>query len=147
MFQPANDLERVGAASPAVKSKIADCTEASYLLQAKQDEYELYPSDERLRDEVRKLEANRERLLGELRSEVDKAVDVVLADTNKQLEELKMQRDLLLTQLERARDERDLLKVLSSPDSAEKEAYRRRLEVELSEARASIQVLTPPTPQ
>lgn len=142
VFQPANDLERVGAASPAVKSKIAECTEASYLLQAKQDEYELYPSNEGLRAEVRRLEDNRERLLGELRSEVDKAVDVVLADTNKQLEDLKMQRDLTASQLERARDERDLLTVLSSPDPAEREAFKRRVERELSDVKSGIKGLS-----
>jgi hypothetical protein len=142
VFQPANDLERVGAASPAVKSKIAECTEASYLLQAKQDEYELYPNNEGLREEVRRLEDNRERLLSELRSEVDKAVDVVLADTNKQLEDLKMQRDLTASQLERARDERDLLTVLSSPDPAEREAFKRRVERELSDVKSGIKGLS-----
>jgi serine/threonine protein phosphatase PrpC len=147
VFQPANDLERVGAASSAVKSKIAECTEASYLLQAKQDEFELYPSNAELREEVRKLEDNRERLLAELRSEVDKAVDVVLADTNKQLEELKMQRDLLMAQLEKARDERELLTVLASTDSSQRDALRQRLERELSEAKAGMSELSSTTPQ
>ena len=138
VFQPANDLERVGAASPAVKSKIAECTEASYLLQAKQDEYELYPGNENLREQVRQLQGSREKLLGELRNEVDKAVDVVLADTNRSLEELKLQRDLLVAEFEGVRDEREFLKVLVDPDAAQRDALKARLERQLEELRSGL---------
>ncbi len=138
VFQPANDLERVGAASPAVKSKIAECTEASYILQAKQDEYELYPGNEKLREQVRQLQGSREKLLGELRNEVDKAVDVVLADTNRSLEELKLQRDLLVTEFEGVREEREFLKVLVDPDAAQRDALKARLERQLEELRSGL---------
>jgi cellulose biosynthesis protein BcsQ len=138
VFQPANDLERVGAASPAVKSKIAECTEASYLLQAKQDEYELYPGNENLREQVRQLQGSREKLLGELRNEVDKAVDVVLADTNRSLEELKLQRDLLVAEFEGVREEREFLKVLVDPDAAQRDALKARLERQLEELRSGL---------
>jgi protein phosphatase len=138
VFQPANDLERVGAASPAVKRKIAECTEASYLLQAKQDEYELYPGNEHLREQVRQLQSSREKLLGELRSEVDKAVNVVLADTNRDLEELKLRRDILLAEFEGVREERDFLKVLANPDSDQRDALKARLERQLDDLRSGL---------
>jgi cellulose biosynthesis protein BcsQ len=143
VFKPANDLERVGAASTAVKKKIAECTEASYMLQAKQDEYELYPSNERLRDEVKQLELSRERLLEELRREVDKAVDVVLADANRQLEDLKIRRDVMSGQLETTQERVDFLKVLSSSDPLQRESLKQRLSRDLAESRASLKEVTP----
>ena len=142
VFKPANDLERVGAASTAVKKKIAECTEASYMLQAKQDEYELYPSNERLRDEVKQLELSRERLLEELRREVDKAVDVVLADANRQLEDLKIRRDVMSGQLETAQERVDFLKVLSSSDPLQRESLKQRLSRDLAESRTSLKEAT-----
>lgn len=143
VFKPANDLEKVGAASAAVKKKIAECTEASYILQAKQDEYELYPNNERLRDEVKQLELARERLMEELRQEVDKAVDVVLADTNRQLEDLKIRRDLMVSQLETAQERVDFLKALSSADPLQRESLKQRLTKELAENRAALKDAMP----
>ena len=119
-----------------MKSKIAECTEASYVLQAKQDEYELYPSNENLREQVRQLQGSREKLLGELRNEVDKAVDVVLADTNRSLEELKLQRDLLVAEFEGVREEREFLKVLVDPDVTRRDSLKARLERQLEELRS-----------
>jgi len=138
LFQPGGDVERVGAISERVKKRAADWTEATYALQAKQDEFELYPSNEDLRQEVDQLRSARKQLQKELRDEVVRAIDGVLADTYRQLEELKARRDVVAGQLSSAQDEATFLRTLSNPNQEAREALRKRLESELSDVRDAI---------
>ena len=138
IFQPGGDIERVGAISERVKKKAADWTEATYALQAKQDEFELYPGNETLRREVDQLRAGRKELQTELREEVVRAIDGVLADTYRQLEELKARRDIIAGQLSNAQDEVAFLRTLANPEPGAREALRKRLEGELADLREAI---------
>jgi hypothetical protein len=138
LFQPGSDVERVGAMSERVKKKAADWTEATYALQAKQDEFELYPGNEDLRREVDQLRTARKQLQEELRDEVVRTIDGVLADTYRQLEELKARRDIVAGQLSNAQDEVAFLRTLSNPEPGAREALRKRLESELSDVQDAI---------
>lgn len=138
LFIPGGEVERVGAISDSVKRKAAAWTEATYELQAKQDEFELYPSNEELRRQVELLKKNRARLQQELREEVLVAIDAVLADTYRQLEELKARRDIAAARASTAQDEVEYLRVLSSPDVTAREELKRRLGDELAEIRDAL---------
>jgi hypothetical protein len=74
---------------------------------------------------------------------VDKAVDVVLADANRQLEDLKIRRDVMSGQLETTQERVDFLKVLSSSDPLQRESLKQRLSRDLAESRASLKEVTP----
>jgi serine/threonine protein phosphatase PrpC len=138
LFEAGGDVERVGAVSERVKKKAAEWTEATYALQAKQDEFELQPGDENLRREVDQLRADRQAVQQELRDEVVRAIDGVLADTYRQLEELKVRRDIVAGQLSTAQDEVAFLHTLLNPDTGARETLRKRLERELVELREAI---------
>ncbi|MEN9846925.1 MAG: hypothetical protein RIS36_2072 [Pseudomonadota bacterium] len=138
LFQPGGDMERVGAVSDRVKRKAAEWTEATYRLQAKQDEFELYPSNNDLRREVERLSEARAHLHDKLREEVGIAIDGVLADTYRQLEELKARRDIVAAQANNAQEEVDFLKTVASPDENERASLRKRLEGELGDIREAI---------
>ena len=138
LFQPGGDIERVGAITERVKRKAADWTEATYDLQAKQDEFELHPGNENLRREVDQLRSARTELHEELRDEVVRAIDGVLADTYRQLEELKARRDIVAGQLSNAQDEVAFVQTLSNPEPGAREPLRKRLEGELADLRDAI---------
>ena len=138
LFQPGGDIERVGAITERVKRKAADWTEATYALQAKQDEFELHPGNENLRREVDQLRSARTELQEELRDEVVRAIDGVLADTYRQLEELKARRDIVAGQLSNAQDEVAFVQTLSNPEPGAREPLRKRLEGELADLRDAI---------
>jgi serine/threonine protein phosphatase PrpC len=138
LFQSGGDVERVGAVSERVKKKAAEWTESTYALQAKQDEFELYPGNENLRREVEQLRAGRNELQQELRDEVVRAIDGVLADTYRQLEELKARRDIVAGQLGNAQDEVTFLRTLSNPEPGARETLRKRLEGELADLRQAL---------
>jgi chromosome segregation ATPase len=138
LFQPGGDMERVGAVSERVKRKAAEWTEATYRLQAKQDEFELYPSNNDLRREVERLSEARSQLQEKLREEVGIAIDGVLADTYRQLEELKARRDIVAAQANNAQEEVDFLTTVANPDETERASLRKRLEGELADIRDAI---------
>jgi PPM family protein phosphatase len=138
LFTPGGEVERVGAISDRVKRKAAEWTEATYQLQAKQDEFELYPGNDGLRREVEALKNNRSNLQQELREEVLSAIDGVLADTYRQLEELKARRDIAAARVSTAQEEVDFLRILSSPDEGPRDEVRKRLQVELAEIRDAL---------
>jgi hypothetical protein len=138
LFTPGGEVERVGAISDRVKRKAAEWTEATYQLQAKQDEFELYPGNDGLRRELEALKNNRANLQQELREEVLGAIDGVLADTYRQLEELKARRDIAAARVSTAQEEVDFLRILSSPDEGPRDEVRKRLQVELAEIRDAL---------
>jgi protein phosphatase len=138
LFQPGGDMERVGAISERVKRSAAEWTEATYRFQAKQDEFELHPSNDDLRREVEQLSEAREQLQNKLRQEVVAAVDGVLAETYRQLEELKARRDLVAAQANNAQEEVEFLQTVAGPDDAARDSLRKRLEGELSEIREAL---------
>jgi protein phosphatase len=138
LFQPGGDMERVGAVSERVKRRAAEWTEATYRLQAKQDEFELYPSNDDLRREVERLSEARSQLQNKLREEVGSAIDGVLAETYRQLEELKSRRDIVAAQAGSAEEEVEFLTTVSSPDDDARGALRERLEEELADIRKAI---------
>ena len=138
LFQPGGDMERVGAVSERVKRKAAEWTEATYRLQAKQDEFELYPSNNDLRREVERLSETRSQLQEKLFEEVGIAIDGVLADTYRQLEELKARRDIVAAQANNAQEEVDFLKTVANPDETERASLRKRLEGELADIREAL---------
>jgi hypothetical protein len=131
-------MERVGAVSERVKRRAAEWTEATYRLQAKQDEFELYPSNDDLRREVERLSEARSQLQNKLREEVGSAIDGVLAETYRQLEELKSRRDIVAAQAGSAEEEVEFLTTVSSPDDDARGALRKRLEEELADIRKAI---------
>jgi serine/threonine protein phosphatase PrpC len=138
LFQLGGDMERVGAVSERVKRKAAEWTEATYRLQAKQDEFELYPSNNELRKEVEKLAEDRARLQAKLGEEVVLAIDSVLADTYRQLEDLKARRDIVAAQANNALEEVEFIQTVASPDEAARTALRKRLEGELADIREAL---------
>ena len=138
LFSPGGEVERVGAISERVKRKAAEWTEVTYQLQAKQDEFELYPGNEELRRQVDMLKQSRADLQQELREEILWAIDGVLADTYKQLEELKARRDLAAARVSTSQEEVDFLVVLSSPDVGARDELRKRLQGELAEIRDAL---------
>lgn len=138
LFQLGGDMERVGAVSERVKRKAAEWTEATYRLQAKQDEFELYPSNNELRKEVEELAEDRSRLQTKLGEEVVVAIDSVLADTYRQLEDLKARRDIVSAQANNAQEEVEFIQTVASPDEAARATLRRRLEGELADIREAL---------
>lgn len=138
LFQSGGDMERVGAVSERVKRKAAEWTEATYRLQAKQDEFELYPSNDDLRREVERLSEARSQLQEKLRDEVGIAIDGVLAETYRQLEELKARRDIVAAQAGNAEEEVEFLETVANPDDGARGALRKRLEGELADIREAI---------
>jgi protein phosphatase len=138
LFQPGGDMERVGAVSERVKRKAAEWTEATYRLQAKQDEFELYPSNNELRTQVEKLAEDRSRLQTKLREEVVLAIDSVLADTYRQLEDLKARRDIVAAQANNAQEELEFTQTVASPDEVARATLRKRLEGELADIREAL---------
>jgi hypothetical protein len=138
LFQSGGDMERVGAVSERVKRKAAEWTEATYRLQAKQDEFELYPSNDDLRREVERLSETRSQLQEKLRDEVGIAIDGVLAETYRQLEELKARRDIVAAQAGNAEEEVEFLETVANPEDGARGALRKRLEGELADIREAI---------
>jgi hypothetical protein len=138
LFQPGGDMERVGAISERVKKRAAEWTEATYRLQAQQDEFELYPSNEGLRREIERLSETRSHLQNKLREEVVAAVEGVLADTYRQLEDLKARRDIVAAQTTNAQEEVDFLQTLTHPNDDARASLRKRLEGELADIRQAI---------
>ncbi len=138
LFTPGGEVERVGAISERVKRKAAEWTEATYQLQAKQDEFELYPGNDGLRREVEALKNNRSNLQQELREEVLSAIDTVLADTYRVLEELKARRDIAAARVSTTQETCDFLRILSSTDEGLREEARKRLQAELEDIRDAL---------
>lgn len=139
VLQAGGDLEKVAATSDVVRRKISEYNDATYRLQAKHDEFELYPSNDSLKAEVATLEATRSKLLRELRDEVTKVVDSVLAETYRQLEELKARRDIVAAQLQVAREDVELLQGLNNPDAAKRDELKTQMERELRDIHDALE--------
>jgi hypothetical protein len=138
LFQPGGDMERVGTVSEKVKRRAAEWTEATYRLQAKQDEFELYPSNDDLRREVDRLSEVRSQLQRKLREDVSAAIEGVLAETYRQLEELKARRDIVAAQANNAQEEVEFFQTVANPDDAARASLRRRLEGDLADIRDAL---------
>jgi serine/threonine protein phosphatase PrpC len=118
----------VGASSENVQGKKSAFEQATYEFIKKRDEFELYSSNEKLREQVNQLKDKRSQLLGQLGEEVRHTVERVLIETDKQLEELKYQRDILNIQLQSVKQDLDVAKSLSEPNGEQRQRMRTKLE-------------------
>ncbi len=129
----------VGASSESVQKKKADFEAATYeLIRMVDDVEQNRPNDEAKREQVAVLKEKRTRLLRELQDEVRDTVDTVLAETNKHVEDLKIQRQLLSLQLETVKQDLEFAKTLSEPDPAKRQTMRKKLEQNLEGLRGSL---------
>ena len=74
-----------------------------------------------------------------MRNEVSKVVDSVLADTYRQLEELKARRDIVAAQLQVAREDIDLLRGLATPDAQKRTELKIQMERELKDIQEALE--------
>lgn len=118
----------VGATSASVQAKKSAFEQATYEFIKKRDEFELYSANERLRDQVTQLEEQRSQLLRELQEEVRKTVETVLTETDKQLEELRYQRDMLNIQLQSVKQDLEVAKSLADSDPERRNKMKSLLE-------------------
>lgn len=117
----------VGASSEKVKGKKSELEVATYEFIKKRDEVELYPGDENLTSQLTALKEKRSRLLKELQDVVRQTVEDVLLTTNEQLEDLKLKRDSGNLQLQSLKQDLELAKALSDPDTAKRDVLKLEL--------------------
>lgn len=117
----------VGAAAPSVQDLKESFERATYEFIKRRDEYELYPSDERLRDQVQELKEGRVQALRKLQIEVRKVVNQVLSETDQEIESLKLKREILGIQLEAANRDLEVTKVISNGTKGDKEQLKGKL--------------------
>jgi uncharacterized protein YukE len=137
-LDPLKLAAEVGASSPNVQQKKAELERVTYDYISTRDQFDLYPSNEKLRDQLNQVMEKRAQLLRELRDEVRKTVESVLAETDRQLEELKFQRDTLNIQLGAVKQDLEVAKTLAEPDSPQREAMRKKLEQKRQGLKASL---------
>jgi serine/threonine protein phosphatase PrpC len=129
----------VGASSENVQKKKAAFEAATYeLIRMLDDVEQNRPNDEAKRDQLSVLKDKRTRLLRELQDQVRETVDTVLAETNKHVEDLKIQRQLLTLQLETVKQDLEYAKTLAEPDAAKRQTMRTKLEQNLEGLRGSL---------
>lgn len=130
----------VGASSENVQKKKADFEAATYELIRMLDDVEQHPPDDESKkgEQLLMLKERRTRLLRELQEEVRDTVDTVLAETNKHIEDLKIQRQLLTLQLETVKQDLEYAKTLAEPDPTKRQAMRKKLEQNLEGLRGSL---------
>ncbi len=129
----------VGASSESVQKKKADFEAATYeLIRMLDDVEQHHPNDAAKGEQLTVLKERRTRLLRELQEEVRDTVDTVLAETNKHIEDLKIQRQLLTLQLETVKQDLEYAKTLAEPDPTKRQAMRRKLEQNLEGLRGSL---------
>ncbi len=138
LFQPGGDMEGVEAISDRVKRRAFDWREATSRLRAMQDEVESYPANDDLRRELERLSETRSQLQKKLGEEVVMAVYGVLADTYRQLEDLRARRDIVAAQATSAQEEVEFLQTVANPDEDARASLRKRLEGELADIRQAI---------
>ena len=66
------------------------------------------------------------------------AIDSVLADTYRQLEDLKGRRDIVAAQANNAQEEVEFMQAVAGPDDAPRAALRKRLEGDLADIREAL---------
>jgi hypothetical protein len=129
----------VGASSERVQKKKAGFEAATYELIRMLDDVEQHHSnDESKQQQLTALKEKRTRLLRELQDEVHSTVETVLAETNKHVEDLKIQRQLLTLQLETVKQDLEYAKALAEPDQEKRQAMRKKLELNLEGLRGSL---------
>jgi serine/threonine protein phosphatase PrpC len=129
----------VGASAESVQKKKASFEAATYdLIRTLDDVEQHHPNDEAKREQLATLKERRIQLLRELQEEVRDTVDTVLAETNKHVEDLKIQRQLLTLQLETVKQDLEYAKALAEPDRDRRLAMRKRLEQNLESLRSSL---------
>lgn len=114
----------VGASSEKVKGKKSDLEVATYEFIKKRDEVELYPGDDKLALQLAALKEKRSRLLKELQDIVRQTVEEVLLSTNEQLEDLKLKRNSANVQLQSLKQDLEIAKALSDPDSTKRDVLK-----------------------
>jgi protein phosphatase len=131
----------VGASSEAVKGKKSEFEFATYEYIKKRDEVELYPGDEKLSEQLTQLKDKRSRLLRELQEAVRRTVEDVLLSTNEHLEDLKLQRDMANLQLQALKQDLEIAKVISDPDTANREALKEEVISRLQSRQSTLAVI------
>jgi hypothetical protein len=129
----------VGASSEDVQKKKAAFEAATYdLIRTLDDVEQNQPNDDRQRDRLAQVKEKRNRLLRELQEEVRRTVDSVLAETNRHIEDLKIQRQLLSLQLETVKQDLEFARTLAEPDQDRRQAMKIKLEHNLEALQASL---------
>lgn len=109
-------VEQVAAYSSSIKEKLAAMSALSYRYRGKADQVELYPNNVTLRNDLETLRTERERLRRELQTDVRKALSSTLANAYKDYETIKLRRDMLWLDLQAAKRELDIQRVMSEGD-------------------------------
>jgi hypothetical protein len=129
----------VGASSESVQRKKADFEASTYeLIRTLDDVEQNHPNDEEKKAQLAELKERRARLLRELQDDVRDTVDTVLQETNKHVEDLKIQRQLFTFQLETVKQDLEYAKALAETNPEKRAAMRKRLEQNLEGLRGSL---------
>ncbi len=133
-----SEMARVGTYSPLVKSKVDIFTNLSYQHRQKADEIELHPEDTALQAELAELDARRESLKKELVADLSQAIKQNLAKSFKDYETIKLQRDVLWLDLQSAKREVEIQKVISEGDSTKRDELRQTLQERLTQEQKAL---------
>jgi hypothetical protein len=136
-----SEMARVGTYSPLVKSKVDVFTALSYEYRQKADEIELHPEDTALQAELEELDERRESLRKELVADLLQAIKQNLAKSFKDYESRKLQRDALWLDLQAAKREVEIQKVIAEGDPEKRDSLRRTLQERLAQEQASLAAL------
>jgi len=128
----------VGASSDVVQQKKRALETATYEFIAKRDEFELYPSNDRLRQEVEQLKEKRAQMLRSLQAEIENTVKAVLNETEQQLYELKFQRNMLDLQIQSVMQDLEFAKTIAEPNQEQRQAMAKKIEQKLRGLKASL---------
>ncbi len=111
-----SEVEQVAAYSVAIKDKLAALSSITYKFRSKADEVELYPGNAAIRADLEQLLAKREQLRAELQVDVRKALGNILATAYKDYETIRIRRDMLWLDLQTAKRDLEIQRILSDGD-------------------------------
>lgn len=133
-----SEMARIGTYSPVVKSKVDMFTSLSYQYRQKADDIELHPEDTALQVELAELDARRETLKKELVTDLLQAIKQNLARSFKDYETVKLQRDTLWLDLQAAKREVEIQKVIAEGDPTKRESLRQTLQERLAQEQKAL---------
>jgi hypothetical protein len=140
-FDSLSDVEQFGAYSNPVKDKLSLITSLAYQYREKADEVELHPENSSLRGELDTIQKRRQQTKRELTQEIRKVINSTLSKSYKDYESLKIQRDLLLLDVQGAKEELEVQLSLSSPDPLAREKLKLTLDGRLQNERRMLEEL------
>jgi serine/threonine protein phosphatase PrpC len=133
-----SEMARVGTYSPVVKNKVDLFTSLSYEYRQKADEVELHPEDTDLQSELSELDERREALKKELVTDLLQAIKQNLAKSFKDYETTKLQRDVLWLELQSAKREVEIQRVIAEGDPVKREELRQALQERLGQEQKAL---------